>query len=131
MVPLYLSFFFSRREEAVTARFADCPSFIGCSTAICFLFLSWRFSATQSFQTCQFSVAPSTATRAHNINWSVHRFPVIVTAPYKFNLYFLREFALFPMVRQIRWRLVDPYFRCSSVTLFTDFIRYCWNERLI
>ena len=66
-----LLFFFSRREEAVTARFADCPFSIERSTALCFLFLSWRFSATQSFQTCQFSVAPSTATRAHNIGVSI------------------------------------------------------------
>ena len=64
-------FFFSRREEAVTARFADCPFSIERSTAICFLFLSWRFSATQTFQKCQFSVAPSTATRAHNIGVSI------------------------------------------------------------
>ena len=66
-----LFFIFSRREGAVTARFADCPFSIERSTAICFLFLSWRFSATQSFQKCQFSVAPSTATRAGNIGVSI------------------------------------------------------------
>ena len=131
MVPL--CFFFFKTGRSSYCQVCRLPISIERSTAICFLFLSWRFSATQSFQTCQFFVAPSSAIRSHNTEVSIGFQELSLHVTLKFYLIYIFSTNLHCLqwsARFVGGSLILT-FDVPSVTLFTDFIRYYWNQRLI
>lgn len=135
IVPLYFSFFlFFKTGRSSYCQVCRLPIFLwafNCDKF--FLSLSWRFSATRSFQTCQFSIALSTATRAHNIGVSIGLQWLSLHLTLQFYLIYI--FSTNSHCLQWSAKFVGSSLILTSdvpiVTFFTDFIRYCWNERLI
>lgn len=131
---LLFFFFFFKTGRSSYCQVCRLPIFLWAFNCdMFFLSLSWRFSATRSFQTCQFSIALCTATRAHNIGVSIGLQWLSLHLTLQFYLIYI--FSTNSHCLQWSAKFVGSSLILTSdvpsVTFFTDFIRYCWNERLI